>query len=63
MVYTDPDTGITFDTWPVPSTSTAGGMTFGMALPSDALTTNADELIGYLVSDTDVMIMLLMLTR
>ncbi|KAH6659192.1 fungal cellulose binding domain-containing protein [Truncatella angustata] len=48
VVYTDPGTGITFDTWPVPSTSTAGGLTFGMALPSDALTTNADEFVGYL---------------
>lgn len=50
VVYTDPETGITFDTWPVPSTSTTGGMTFGLALPSDALTTDADELVGYLVS-------------
>ncbi|KAK9425521.1 putative Fungal cellulose binding domain-containing protein [Seiridium unicorne] len=48
VVYTDPDTGITFDTWPVPTTSTAGGLTFGMALPSDALTVDADEFIGYL---------------
>lgn len=55
VVYTDPKTGITFDTWPVPDSSsgsgTIGGMTFGMALPSDALTTNANEFIGYLVSD------------
>ncbi|KAF3022035.1 hypothetical protein E8E14_012745 [Neopestalotiopsis sp. 37M] len=48
VVYTDPETGITFDTWPVPAASSAGGMTFGMALPSDALTVNADEFVGYL---------------
>ncbi|KAI0133009.1 cellobiose dehydrogenase [Xylariales sp. AK1849] len=52
VVYTDSETGITFDTWPVPNSSsgtgTVGGLTFGMALPSDALTTDADEFIGYL---------------
>ncbi|KAH8705730.1 cellobiose dehydrogenase [Talaromyces proteolyticus] len=47
-VYKDPGTGITFDTWPVPSTLTQGGMTFGIALPKDALTTDATEFIGYL---------------
>ncbi|QKX62083.1 uncharacterized protein TRUGW13939_09239, partial [Talaromyces rugulosus] len=47
-VYEDPGTGITFDTWPVPSSSTQGGMTFGLTLPSDALTTDATEFIGYL---------------
>ncbi|KAI0150382.1 fungal cellulose binding domain-containing protein [Xylariaceae sp. FL1272] len=54
-VYTDSATGITFDTWIVPNTadggtatSTWGGLTFGMALPSTALTTDATEFIGYL---------------
>ncbi|KAI1142024.1 carbohydrate-binding module family 1 protein [Hypoxylon sp. FL0543] len=54
-VYTDSKTGITFDTWIVPDTadgasgvSTLGGLTFGVALPENALTTDATELIGYL---------------
>jgi cellobiose dehydrogenase (acceptor) len=46
---TDPGTGIVFDTWPVPSSATAGGLTFGVALPSNALTVDATEFIGYLV--------------
>ena len=50
MQYTDSASGITFDTWPVPQTSTVGGMTFGVALPSNALTVDATEFIGYLVS-------------
>ncbi|KAJ5185980.1 Cellobiose dehydrogenase cytochrome [Penicillium cf. griseofulvum] len=49
MAYTDPDTGITFDTWTVSETLSKGGFTFGMALPSDALTTDATEFIGYLL--------------
>lgn len=49
MAYTDPDTGITFDTWTVSETLSKGGFTFGIALPSDALTTDASEFIGYLV--------------
>ncbi|KAI1816291.1 hypothetical protein GGS20DRAFT_248754 [Poronia punctata] len=40
--YTDPDTGITFGTWE------EGDMTIGLALPSDALDTDATEYIGYL---------------
>ncbi|ROW04606.1 hypothetical protein VPNG_07433 [Cytospora leucostoma] len=48
VVYTDPDTGIVFDTWTVPQSSTNGTWTFGTALPSDALTTDATEFIGYL---------------
>ncbi|GFF94128.1 cellobiose dehydrogenase [Aspergillus udagawae] len=48
VVYTDPGTGITFDTWTVPTSQTAGGLTFGVALPSTALTTDATEFIGYL---------------
>ncbi|CAJ2514064.1 Uu.00g021830.m01.CDS01 [Anthostomella pinea] len=54
-VYTDSGTGIVFDTWTVPDTaaggtgvSTWGGLTFGVALPADALTTDADEFIGIL---------------
>ncbi|KAK3369187.1 cellobiose dehydrogenase-like protein [Lasiosphaeria ovina] len=48
--YTDSATGIIFDTWPVPNggSQTQGGFTFGVALPSDALTTDASEFIGYL---------------
>lgn len=50
VVYTDPTTGIVFDTWTVPQSDTNGTWTFGAALPSDALTTDATEFIGYLVS-------------
>ncbi|KGO54824.1 Cellobiose dehydrogenase, cytochrome [Penicillium expansum] len=49
VAYTDPDTGITFDTWSVSETLSKGGFTFGIALPSDALTTDATEFIGYLL--------------
>ncbi|KAI0206366.1 fungal cellulose binding domain-containing protein [Astrocystis sublimbata] len=55
-VYTDSETGITFDTWIVPDRAggssnlgTWGGMTVGMALPEDALTTDATEFIGYML--------------
>lgn len=50
--FTDPDSGVVFNSWGVPSGSsqTQGGFTFGVALPSDALTKDADEFIGYLVS-------------
>ncbi|KAL5361221.1 hypothetical protein BJX96DRAFT_185209 [Aspergillus floccosus] len=48
VVYTHPDTGIVFDTWKVPAGTVTKGMTFGVALPSDALTTDATEFIGYL---------------
>ncbi|KAE8352410.1 hypothetical protein BDV28DRAFT_161843 [Aspergillus coremiiformis] len=47
-VYNDPSTGITFDTWNVAGSSEAGGLTFGMALPSSALKSDATEFIGYL---------------
>ncbi|KAL4883520.1 hypothetical protein BJY04DRAFT_226540 [Aspergillus karnatakaensis] len=50
--YTDPDSGITFDTWTVAPTSAAAGLTFGVALPSDALTTDATEFLGYLSCST-----------
>ncbi|CAI7665987.1 hypothetical protein N7527_004708 [Penicillium freii] len=49
VAYTDPDTDITFDTWTVSETLSKGGFTFGIALPSDALTTDASEFIGYLL--------------
>lgn len=54
-VYTDSKTGIIFDTWNVPDTadgasgvSALGGLTFGVALPENALTVDANEFIGYL---------------
>jgi cellobiose dehydrogenase (acceptor) len=40
--YTDPDTGIVFDTW------SAASITFGFSFPGDGQTTNADEFIGYI---------------
>lgn len=49
MVYTDPDTGIIFDTWSASSTQTKGGFTMGFAMPEDALETDATEFIGLLV--------------
>jgi cellobiose dehydrogenase (acceptor) len=45
--FEDPDTGIIFDTWK----GTGADITFGVALPSDALDVDATEFIGYLVSD------------
>ncbi|KAE8166897.1 hypothetical protein BDV40DRAFT_295928 [Aspergillus tamarii] len=48
VVYNDPGTGITFDTWNVPSSSKAGGLTFGVALPNNALESDATDFIGYL---------------
>ncbi|KAK1147204.1 hypothetical protein N8T08_001943 [Aspergillus melleus] len=47
-VFTDSETGITFDTWTVPKSTTAGGLTFGLALPSTALDEDANEFLGYL---------------
>lgn len=46
--YTDPDTGISFKTWSVPSTAAAGAFSFGLVLPENALTTDANEYIGFL---------------
>lgn len=48
--FTDAASGITFNSWGIPngSPSTQGGFRFGMALPQDALTTDATEFIGYL---------------
>ncbi|KAI1843902.1 hypothetical protein JX265_003798 [Neoarthrinium moseri] len=48
VVYTDPTTGITFDTWPIANAGSAGGLTFGMVLPSTGLSTDSNEFIGYL---------------
>ncbi|KAI2620597.1 carbohydrate-binding module family 1 protein [Hypoxylon sp. NC1633] len=54
-LYTDSKTGINFDTWTVPDTtdgtggvSALGGLTFGVALPENALTVDATEFIGNL---------------
>lgn len=47
--FTHPDTGIIFNTWSASDSQTKGGFTVGMALPSNALTTDATEFIGYLV--------------
>lgn len=51
VTFTDPDSGITFNSWGLAANSpqTKGGFTFGVALPSDALETDATEFIGYLV--------------
>ncbi|KAK4106178.1 carbohydrate-binding module family 1 protein [Parathielavia hyrcaniae] len=50
ITFTDAETGIVFNSWTVPAESgqTQGAFTFGMALPSNALTTDATEFIGYL---------------
>nr|ADT70773.1 cellobiose dehydrogenase [Amesia atrobrunnea] len=50
VTFTDPDTGIVFNSWGLANGApqTQGGFTFGVALPSDALTTDATEFIGYL---------------
>ena len=50
VVYTDPDTGIIFDTWSVSTAQSKGGMTMGFAMPEGALETDATEYIGLLVS-------------
>ncbi|KAI1485643.1 cellobiose dehydrogenase [Biscogniauxia mediterranea] len=42
VAYTDPDTNIEFGTWE------QGDLTFGLALPGDALTNDATEYIGLL---------------
>jgi len=49
--YKDPATGIVFKTWSAGTgaSSGSGPFTFGMALPSDALTKDATEYIGLLV--------------
>ena len=56
--FTDPGSGITFDTWNVPDAppigdsegpNTSGGLTFGVSLPPNSLDKDADEFLGYLV--------------
>lgn len=44
--YTDPATDIKFKTW---SATEGSAFTFGLALPSDALTRDATEYIGLIV--------------
>ncbi|KAK5662691.1 hypothetical protein OQA88_8607 [Cercophora sp. LCS_1] len=44
--YTDRASGITFNTWPLP------GLTFGMTLPANGLTTDATEFLGLLTCST-----------
>jgi cellobiose dehydrogenase (acceptor) len=48
--FTDAETGIVFNSWGISpeSTQTRGGFNFGVALPSDGLSTDANEFIGYL---------------
>ncbi|KAI8241346.1 Cellobiose dehydrogenase [Colletotrichum sp. SAR 10_96] len=46
--YTDPTTGIIFSTWSATTAQTAGGLTYGFALPQNALTVDANEYVGYL---------------
>ncbi|KAF6794624.1 cellobiose dehydrogenase [Colletotrichum sojae] len=47
-IYTEPSTGIVFNTWSASNAQTPGGMTYGFALPENALTTDANEYVGYL---------------
>jgi cellobiose dehydrogenase (acceptor) len=44
--YTDAETGITLKTW---TAADPAQFTFGLALPTDALETDATEYIGILV--------------
>ncbi|KAL5356314.1 hypothetical protein BJX96DRAFT_171498 [Aspergillus floccosus] len=46
--YTDSGTGIAFTTWNIPLEDKTGDLTFGMALPSNALKADATEFIGYI---------------
>ncbi|KAM7188670.1 cellobiose dehydrogenase [Naviculisporaceae sp. PSN 640] len=48
--WSDPATGIVFNTWGIPNggPQTQGGFKFGVALPENALTVDANEFIGYL---------------
>ncbi|KAL0942703.1 fungal cellulose binding domain-containing protein [Colletotrichum truncatum] len=45
---TDAKTGIIFNSWSATNAQTVGGITYGFALPQNALTTDANEFIGYL---------------
>ncbi|KAL8294336.1 hypothetical protein RB597_007947 [Gaeumannomyces tritici] len=62
-VWTEPGSGIVFNTWSAENAPTQGegygprslgGYTFGVALPSNALTVDATEFIGYLECSTPV---------
>ncbi|KAF9890647.1 hypothetical protein FE257_005778 [Aspergillus nanangensis] len=46
--YIDPGTKIGFTTWSISGEGKPGELTFGMALPSNALQTDATEFIGYI---------------
>ncbi|KKA30608.1 hypothetical protein TD95_000828 [Thielaviopsis punctulata] len=46
--YTDENTGIIFNAWSAPDGATSGYLTIGIALPQDALDTDANEFIGIL---------------
>lgn len=57
MIITDSSSNISFATWsihhdPDPTAVQQGDYSFGMVLPSTALTTDSDEYIGYLVIAT-----------
>ena len=54
MVWTDPDSGIIFDTWSVTDTQSKGGLTIGFTFPEDALENDATELLGVLVCPSHV---------
>jgi cellobiose dehydrogenase (acceptor) len=51
VTFTDAASGIIFNSWGIPNggAQTKGGFTFGVALPENALATDASEFIGYLV--------------
>lgn len=51
VTFTDADSGIIFNSWSIANGApqTQGGFKFGVALPEDALTTDASEFLGYLV--------------
>jgi len=55
--FTDVETGIVFNSWRIASESsqTKGGFNFGVALPSNGLSVDADEFIGYLVGPLRVL--------
>jgi hypothetical protein len=56
--YTDPDTGIVFQSW----TNNAGTLKFGYTYPANAATVAATEFIGVLVGTHTPFIFFLYLT-
>jgi cellobiose dehydrogenase (acceptor) len=50
VTFTDADSGIIFNSWGIAdgAPQTQGGFQFGVALPEDALETDASEFLGYL---------------